>query len=115
IPLPDTVSFPEGITYDASAGALYTSSAEDGTVVRVDAATGAASIVVPGGTLVPAGTTTFPTLVGKKIDDAGRLWIAGGRTGKMWVVNAADGKVLKEVTVPTTGKSLINDVAVVDG
>ncbi len=115
IALPESVSFPEGVAYDASANALYTAAATDGTLVRVDAATGAATVVTPAGTLVPADNTTFPGPLGMKIDDAKRLWIAGGRTGKIWIVNTADGSVLKEATVPTAGKSLINDVTLAGG
>jgi Cu-Zn family superoxide dismutase len=64
---------------------------------------------------VPAGTTTFPTVVGMEIDAQNRLWVAGGRTGKFWVVDATDGRVMKEVTVPSVGTSLLNDVAIVGG
>lgn len=113
IELPASVSFPEGIAYDAASGALYTASAEDGTVVRVNASTGAADVVTPAGTLMPAGTTTFPGPLGMSVDGSSRLWIAGGFTGKAWVINTADGTVVKEVTVPTAPESLINDVAIV--
>ena len=56
-------------------------------------------------------TEPFPALLGMKIDGAGRVWIAGGRTGQMVVVDAKSGKVLKKFEVPTPGASLINDVA----
>lgn len=115
VSLPDSISFPEGIAYDPSAGALYTGSAVDGAIVRVkvEAGTeaGAPDIVTPGGTLVPAANTIFPAVLGMKVDAAKRLWIAGGRTGKIWVVNTADGTVLKSASVATAGTSLINDVA----
>lgn len=113
IDLPASVSFPEGVAYDAAAGVLYTASAEDGTVVRVNATTGAADVVTPAGTLMPTGTNTFPGPLGMEVDGANRLWIAGGFTGKAWVINTTDGSVIKEVTVPTAPKSLINDVAIV--
>jgi Cu-Zn family superoxide dismutase len=112
IALPDTVAFPEGVAYDAAANALYTASAQDGTVVRVDAASGASQIITPAGTLLPAGSTTFPGPLGMTVD-GNRLWIAGGFTGKMWAVSTTDGAVLKEATVPTAPRSLINDVVVV--
>jgi sugar lactone lactonase YvrE len=113
IELPESVAYPEGIAHDAATGSLYTASAENGTVVRVNAATGAAEVLVPAGTLVPEGNTTFPGPLGMSVDASNRLWIAGGFTGKAWVVNTADGSVIKEVTVPTAPKSLINDVAIV--
>lgn len=111
--LPATVSFPEGIAYDAAAGALYTASAEDGAVVRVNASTGEAVVVSPAGRLMPAGPTTFPGPLGMEVDSSSRLWIAGGFTGKVWIVNTNDGAIVKDVTVPTTPKSLLNDVAIV--
>ena len=113
IELPASVSFPEGVAYDAASGSLYTASAEDGIVVRINASTGASEVVTPAGTLMPAGTTTFPGPLGMEMDGSNRLWIAGGFTGKVWVVNTADGAVVNEVTVPTAPKSLINDMAVV--
>lgn len=112
IALPDTVAFPEGIAYDAAANVLYTASAQDGTVVRVNAASGASEVISPAGVLLPAGTTTFPGPLGMTVD-ANRLWIAGGFTGKVWAVNTADGAVVKEATVSTAPRSLINDVVVV--
>jgi sugar lactone lactonase YvrE len=111
--LPPLVSFPEGVAYDPAAGALYTASAEDGTLIRVNASTGAADVVAPAGRLMPAGSTTFPGPLGMEVDGRSRLWIAGGFTGKVWVVNTADGTVVTDVTVPTAPKSLINDVAIV--
>jgi sugar lactone lactonase YvrE len=111
--LPATVSFPEGIAYDAAAGALYTASAEDGAVIRITAATGEAVVVAPAGRLMPAGGTTFPGPLGMEVDSSDRLWIAGGFTGKVWIVDTGDGAVVKDLMVPTTPKSLINDVAIV--
>jgi hypothetical protein len=113
IELPATVSFPEGVAYDAAANALYTGSAEDGALVRLNASTGDATVVTPAGRLMPAGTTTFPGPLGMEVDGSNRLWVAGGFTGKVWVVNTADGALLNEVAVPTAPKSLINDVAIV--
>jgi Cu-Zn family superoxide dismutase len=112
ITLPASVTFPEGIAYDPARGAVYTASAETGVVVRVDLKTRAAETVVPAGTLVPAGSATFPAVLGMKIDSANRLWIAGGRTRKMWVVDTRSGKVLRELQVPNPA-SLINDVVIV--
>lgn len=111
--LPASVSFPEGIAHDTSAGVFYTGSAEDGTLVRVNAETGAAEVVAAAGGLVPAGNNTFPAVLGMELDDRERLWVAGGRTGSMWVVDTTAGTVIKKVTVPTVGKSLINDVTII--
>ena len=99
--LPAEVTFPEGIAYDPATGSIYTASALTGTLARVNAKTKAAEIVAPAGVLVPGGmTTTFPAVLGMKLDDRGRLWIAGGRSGKFLVVDAKTGKVLKQLEVP---------------
>jgi Cu-Zn family superoxide dismutase len=112
IALPAEVTFPEGVAYDRAANALYTASAESGTVVRIDVRTGQSRVIVPPGVLVPAGSTTFPAILGMKADARHRLWIAGGRTGRMFIVDGASGQVLKQFQSPSSA-SLINDVAIV--
>ena len=107
-PLPATVTFPEGVAYDARTNAIFTGSAATGNVVRLDVkgrqVTEVASAVLP--------VEPFPALLGMKVDGAGRLWLAGGRTGTMAVIEASTGKLIKKFEVPAKG-SLINDVAIV--
>jgi Cu-Zn family superoxide dismutase len=114
VALPEAVSFPEGIAYDASAGVLYTASAENGAVARIDAEAGTTAVVVPGGTIVPADSTVFPGPLGMTVADD-RLWVAGGLTGTVTVLNTSDWSIVKQVTVPTAPKSLLNDVAIAGG
>ncbi len=112
--LPATVTFPEGIAHDPAAGTIYTASAVTGTLIRLNLKTRASEVVAPAGTLVPGGETkTFPAVLGMKLDGTNRLWIAGGRSGKIFVLEAKSGKVLKQFEVPDPSKSLINDVAIV--
>jgi Cu-Zn family superoxide dismutase len=114
VPLPADLTFPEGVTYDPAQQVLYTASAATGTVIRVNLATRAAETVAPAGVLLPAGSpAAFPAILGMKIDASHRLWIAGGKTGRMFVVDARTGHVLKQVEVPDPSRSLINDVALV--
>ena len=94
------MTFPEGIAYDPSANAIFTASAATGTLVRVDVKTGASKIVAPAGVLVPTGETTFPAVLGMKLDRDNRLWIAGGRTGRFFVVDTKTGQVIKSLAVP---------------
>ena len=115
IALPSDVTFPEGIAYDPSSNAIFTGSAATGTLVRVDLKTGAPHIVAPAGVLVPKGETTFPAVLGMKLDRDKRLWIAGGRTGRFFVVDTNTGRVIKALAVPSPSKSLINDLALVGG
>ena len=114
IDLPASVTFPEGIALDPDAGVVYTASAVTGTLVRVNLKTGAADVVAPAGVLVEGGVTkTFPAVLGMKLDAQKRLWIAGGRSGKMFVLDSASGKIIKQFTVPDPAKSLVNDVALI--
>jgi Cu-Zn family superoxide dismutase len=115
IALPAEARFPEGVAFDPARQVFYTASAETGAIVEVARKDGAARVVVPPGVLAPAGTQTFPIALGMKLDQAGRLWVAGGRTGRMFVVDLKSGKLVKQVTTPARGKSLVNDVALVGG
>jgi sugar lactone lactonase YvrE len=110
--LPATVSFPEGTTFDPGSNSLYAGNAENGALVRVDATTGVSTLVTPAGQIVPAGGA-FPAMLGMKLDPKGRLWLAGGNTGLQTVVNPADGKIIKQVKVPTAPKSLLNDLVII--
>jgi hypothetical protein len=109
--LPADLTYPEGIAYDAKRAVLYTGSAATGSVARLTPASKQVTVVVPGGSLMA--TEPFPALLGMKVDAAGRLWIAGGRTGQMAVIDAQSGKALKKFEVPAPGASLINDVVIV--
>jgi Cu-Zn family superoxide dismutase len=92
---------------------LYTAGAADGVLARVDLKTRATEVVAPAGVIVPPANTLFPAALGMKVDTAGRVWIAGGRTGRMSIVDTRTGKLLKQLEVPNPSASLINDVAVV--
>jgi hypothetical protein len=114
INLPAEVTFPEGVAYDPAAGAIYTGSAVTGALARVDLKSGASSVIAPAGLLVPGGvTTTFPAVLGMKLDQNDRLWIAGGRSGKFFIVDSHSGALIKQFEVPDPSKSLINDLALV--
>jgi sugar lactone lactonase YvrE len=112
--LPADVTFPEGIAHDSKTGAFYTASALTGTLSRVDLKSKAVTTVAPAGALVPGGLTkTFPAVLGMKLDSMNRLWIAGGRSGKFFIVDSQSGKVIKELDVPDPAKSLVNDVTLI--
>src|SRR5690348_363056 len=87
VALPATITFPEGVAYDPASDVAYTASAVTGTVVRVNLKTRAAETVAPAGTLLaPGAPAPFPAVLGMKLDTAHRLWIAGGATGRMWIL-----------------------------
>ena len=108
-PLPANVTFPEGVAYDPKTDSLFTGSAATGNVIRMNLKdrkpADVAAAVLP--------VEPFPALLGMKVDGSGRLWLAGGRTGAMAVVDSRSGALLKKLEVPAKGNTLINDVAVV--
>ncbi len=110
-PLPADVTFPEGVAYDAKSNTLFTGSAATGAVVRMDLASRKAEVVAAAGAALPG--EPFPALLGMKVDAAGRLWLAGGRTGAMAVIDAKTGAVRKKFAVPEAKTpSLVNDVTI---
>ena len=113
--LPPDARFPEGIAYSPKRDTFFTANAETGAVFEINRKGDSARVVVPEGVLAPVGTMTFPVALGMKVDSADRLWIAGGRTGRMSVVDIESGRVLKQVTAPSGAGSLINDVVLVGG
>lgn len=98
IALPDGFQ-PEGIAIGAGPTA-YVGSLADGDVYVVDLRTGAEITTLEG-----PGTPS----VGLKVDQRGRLFIAGGPTGEARVVDAETGDVLATYQL-TTGPAFINDV-----
>jgi Cu-Zn family superoxide dismutase len=108
--LPDEISFPEGVAYDAAGKALYSGSAATGAIVRLALDSNQSTIVSAPGALWTA--DPFPALLGMKVDGSGRLWVTGGRTGRMAVIDTRTGNVVKKFQSTTPDKSLINDVVV---
>jgi Cu-Zn family superoxide dismutase len=110
ISLPVEVSYPEGIGFDP-AGYIFVAGASDGTLVRLDLKSGRSTLIAKAGVLLPADSEIFPRMLGMKVDSAKRLWIAGGRTGKIFVLDTNTGRLVKQLTVPGTG-SVLNDAVV---
>jgi sugar lactone lactonase YvrE len=98
IALPDGFG-PEGIAIGPG-GTGYVGSLVDGDVYVFDVRTGQEITTLEG-----PGTPS----VGLKIDNHGRLFIAGGPTGQARVVDAATGDLIRSYTL-TTQPSFINDV-----
>ena len=98
IELPDGFQ-PEGIAIDAQ-GIAYFGSLADGDVYAADVRTGAGTIISEG-----PGTPA----VGLKVDQFGRLFIAGGPSGTARVVDTETGETLATYQL-TTGGSFVNDV-----
>ena len=99
IPLPDNFN-PEGIAI-GDRPVAYFGSLANGSIYR-------ASLVTGQGALLPAAAPGTPS-VGLKIDDRGRLFVAGGPAGNGRVVSARDGSVLAAYTFQTA-PTFVNDV-----
>jgi hypothetical protein len=101
---PDSLSLPDGFQPEGIAiGKLpyaYFGSRTDGAILRVCLRTGKSSLLSPG-----PGT---PSL-GLKLDDRGRLFVAGGTGGDARVLDATTGKVLASYELQA-GHAFINDV-----
>lgn len=98
IALPDGFQ-PEGITIGPG-GTAYVGSLADGDVYVVDLRTGEEITTLEG-----PGTPS----VGLKIDNHGRLFIAGGPTGQARVVDADTGEILATYDL-TVAPTFVNDV-----
>ncbi len=101
ISLPDNFN-PEGIAIGQRPVAYFGSLA-NGSIYR-------ASLITGQGAVLPAAPPGTPS-VGLKIDDRGRLFVAGGPAGTGRVVSARDGSVLASYTFQSA-PTFINDVVV---
>lgn len=99
IPLPNGFQ-PEGIAN--SENFLYVGSIPTGAVYRADITTGVGSVLVPS----QAGRAA----IGIKLDRRGRIFVAGGATGKAFLYDAASGQDLAIYTLTQAQPTFVNDV-----
>jgi sugar lactone lactonase YvrE len=106
--LPGEAVYPEGIAYQEETGDFFVSSTTDGTIFRGNAGLdeGDAELFLePGG-------DGRETAVGMKVDEGGRLFIAGGDTGRIFVYDTASRELVRALDTPSSEMTFINDVAV---
>ena len=103
--LPGDAVFPEGIAFQDSTGNFYVSSTTDGTILRGHFKNEAAEVFLPGGA---DGRTTA---VGLKVDRDGRLFIAGGGTGKVFIYNTKTKQLIASFA-NNASPTFVNDVAI---
>ncbi|WP_045234111.1 SMP-30/gluconolactonase/LRE family protein [Deinococcus pimensis] len=107
ITLPGNAVFPEGVTYRAATDTFYVTSTTDGTIFQGKPGDAAATVAVPG--------STGGTAVGLKVDTAGRLYVAGGASGKITVYDTTTSTptLVRSygTPAPASGTRFINDVA----
>jgi len=102
-PLPNGF-LPEGIAI-GDAPIAYFGSRADGSLFRVDLRTGQGELFSKG-----PGTPS----VGLKVDERGRVFVAGGGAGNGRVVDARSGAVLKSYQFTAPVDTFVNDVVVTD-
>ncbi len=92
-PLPGEEVFPEGIALDAATGDFFVGATLDGTIFssNVSQPGVGASVFSEGGA---DGRTTA---IGMKTDGAGRLYVAGGDKGQMFVYDTTTGARYREL------------------
>jgi len=101
---PAEISLPNGFRPEGLAikgPFAYTGSLGDGTIARITLANGAVRLLAPG----PGAPSA-----GMKVDDRGRIFVAGGASGEARVVDASSGAILATYHVAGTG-GFVNDVA----
>ena len=108
--LPGTQVFPEGVAYDPVDRSFYVGSTTDGAIYRGSLLDDTARVILPGGR---DGRTSA---VGLKIDAAGRLYVAGGATGSVFIYNVRQNAFPVAQAVITRGSAagptFINDIAI---
>jgi len=99
--------FPEGIAYHPGTGDFFVGSTANGAVYRGNVRRGSRALTV----FLPGGGDGRKATLGMKVDPHGRLWIAGGPTGMMWMYDAVTGRLLSGFRNGVTG-GFVNDVAI---
>jgi DNA-binding beta-propeller fold protein YncE len=100
----DAPVYPEGIAADNESGAFYVSSFSDGSIFRGDVTEEDVKPFLAGG---QDGRTQA---IGLKLDDEGRLYIAGGFTGKVFIYDTASKELVR--SFDAQGAGFLNDLAI---
>ena len=104
--LPGDRVFPEGVAYQPKTGDFFVSSTTDGMIFRGNVQSESVNVFLPGGT---DGRTTA---IGVKVDDdLGRLFVAGGNTGQIFVYDTDSGQLLSKFN-NQKASTFINDAAI---
>lgn len=104
--IPGGAVFPEGIA-SGRGGTFFVGSLGDGTVYRGDIDEPELEVFLPGGV---DGRTSIG---GIEVDDSGRLWLAGGTSGLVWVYDTDNGELLQAFSNGRAAEgTLLNDLTV---
>jgi DNA-binding beta-propeller fold protein YncE len=98
--------YPEGIAADNESGNFYVSSFSNGSIYSGNVN----SSDVPLEVFLPGGQDGRTRAIGLKLDDEGRLYIAGGDTGKVFIYDTASKELVSSFDAPNAG--FLNDLAI---
>ncbi len=106
--LPGDQAFPEGVAYDPSSEDFFVGSSESGTIYRSNVGEAPQETEV----FLEGRTDGRNVVYGMKVDEQGRLFVAGGGTGRAFVYDTGSGALIKALDTAPNGETLINDVTV---
>ena len=106
--LPGEQVFPEGVAYQSDTGNFYVGSTTDGTVFRGDVESGPKEAEV----FLEPNSDGRTTAIGMEVDEEGRLFIAGGETGRIFVYDTESADLVRRLDTPDAEATFLNDVAV---
>lgn len=107
IVLPGERVFPEGVACDPATGDYFVGSTADGAIFRGTIGSGETEAEI----FLPGGEDGREAVTGVKLDAQGRLFVAGRRTGRVFVYDAATGTLIAALATPSAERTLINDLA----
>lgn len=99
--------YPEGVAFHAGNGDFFAGSTVAGAVYRGNTRGNSRNLSL----FLPPGSDGRTDVRGMKVDPHGRLWLAGGATGTMWMYDAVTGRLLSQFSNGLEG-SFVNDVAI---
>jgi|HigsolmetaAR202D_1030399.scaffolds.fasta_scaffold00866_10 hypothetical protein len=99
--------YPEGIAFHAGNGDFFAGSTVAGAVYRGNTRGTSRNLTL----FLPPGSDGRTDVRGLEVDSQGRLWLAGGATGTMWMYDAVTGRFLSQFSNGIEG-SFVNDVAI---
>ena len=106
-PFPEKIALPNGFQPEgiavAPGGTFYVGSIPTGAIYRGDVRTGSGAVLVP--------AASGRAAIGVELDKLGRLFVAGGPTGRAFVYDTESGALIASYQL-TTESTFVNDVVV---
>lgn len=102
--LPGDDVFPEGIVWYEEERAFFVSGARSGAIYRSDLESGKVEVFVSGENREPL------TTIGLDVDRYGKLWVAGGASGRLFVFDARSAELQQTFSTPRAEDTFINDI-----